>query len=77
MVCSPGGGSEFWQPLDGCVGESGQDMGEVLTHRDLYSAACVDDGQRFATDWATCSQLKGWGRQRFRQEGRFRPLLWS
>ena len=20
MVCGPGGGSEFWQPLEGCVG---------------------------------------------------------
>ena len=39
--------------MDGSVGESGQDGGEVLTHRDLESAAGFDDGEDCCDAWSS------------------------
>jgi len=39
---SPGGGSEIADTLYRCVGESGQDVGEVFAYRDLQPAAAFD-----------------------------------
>ena len=42
----------MWQSVDGSVGESGQDGGEVLTHGDLESAAGFDDGKDCGNAWS-------------------------
>jgi hypothetical protein len=38
----PCGGSEFGGALDGRVGEAGQDVGEVVAHRNLEPSAAFD-----------------------------------
>ena len=45
MVGCPGGRSKFGEALDGCIGESGQDGGEVVAHRNAEPAAAFDDGE--------------------------------
>ncbi len=45
MVGGPGGRCEFGEALDGCIGESWQDVGEVVAHRDLHASAAFDDGE--------------------------------
>jgi hypothetical protein len=38
----PCGGSEFGDALDGGVGEAGQDVGEVVAHRNLAPSTAFD-----------------------------------
>ena len=45
MVGGPGGRCEFGEALDGCIGESWQDVSEVVAHRDLHASAAFDDGE--------------------------------
>lgn len=52
MACSPGGGRESWQPLNGCVGEAGQNIGEVLSDGDVESAAGFDHGEDGGHAWS-------------------------
>ena len=42
----------MWQSVYGSVGEPGQDGGEVLTDRDLESAAAFDDGEDCGDAWS-------------------------
>jgi hypothetical protein len=56
--CGPGRGSEVWDSLKRCVRKSGQDVGEVIAHRDFEATAAFDHGDdggharsgRFASD---------------------------
>ena len=43
MVGGLGGRCKFGEALDGCIGESGQDVSEVVAHRDTEPAASFDD----------------------------------
>ena len=45
MVGGLGGRCKFGEALDGCIGESGQDVSEVVAHRDLDAAVAFDDGE--------------------------------
>ena len=45
MVGCPGGRSKFGEALDGCIGESWQDVGEVVAHRDLHASTAFDHGE--------------------------------
>ena len=38
MVCSPSGGGEIGDALDGHIGESRQDVSEIVAERDLEPA---------------------------------------
>jgi hypothetical protein len=42
MLISPGVGCEFRKFLNGCVGEAGHNIGEVLSDGDVESAAGFD-----------------------------------
>ena len=41
----PGGGSEIGKALDGCVGKSGQDVGEVVADGDLEPSTAFHYGE--------------------------------
>jgi len=41
----PGFWGESGDPLDGCVGETGQDVGQIFANRDGEAAAAFDDGE--------------------------------
>ena len=43
MFCSPSRGREFGKFLDREIVESWQHCGEVFAHRDIHSAAALDD----------------------------------
>ena len=52
MFGRPSGGREFWQVLDGCVGEPGQHGGEVFTDGDVKPSAGFDDRQDGGHAWS-------------------------
>src|SRR6516165_5414645 len=45
MFCGPGSRCKFCDALDGCVSESGQNVGEVIANGDFESAAAFDHGE--------------------------------
>jgi len=45
MVGGPGGRCKFGEALDGCIGESWQDVSQIVAHRDLHASAAFDDGE--------------------------------
>ena len=51
-VCGPCSGRERGDALDGHVCESGQDIGEVVAHRNAEPAAAFDDGQDGGDAWS-------------------------
>jgi len=45
LACGVGGWGELVEALDGAVGESGQNRGQVFANRQPDSAAALDDGE--------------------------------
>src|SRR5579864_3297181 len=45
MSGGPGRRGKFWDALNRCVCEPGEDFGEVVAHRDFESAAAFNDGE--------------------------------
>jgi hypothetical protein len=48
----PGGGSELGDALDGGIGESREDVGEVVANRYLKPPAAFDDRQDCCHAWS-------------------------
>src|ERR1035441_1638650 len=51
MGFGPGGGCEICDAADGCVGQSWQDVGEVIAHGDLEPTAAFDNREDCSHSW--------------------------
>ena len=45
MSCDPCGRCEIGELLDGPVGETGQDVSQIVAHLDLHASVAFDDGE--------------------------------